>query len=190
MQEGVARFPLIEKELAWTCSQFRAISETLIHMLSGYSPRKRTQISLSLISLFSSLVYPALMLWRGLEAQALKTGSLEFKALALPLQRIIILAFCFFSQVCVLHACICMFREGTGMCVCLCVCICMHSHAHEHPCDSARLMLGIMLSHPSVLFIEARSLNPIQYLPIFLVLPASSSGDPQPPASRLKGQIL
>lgn len=188
MQKGVARFPLIEKELAGTCSQFRAISEALTHMLSGYRPRERTQISLSLI--YPSLVYPALMLWRGLEAQAPKTGSLEFKALALPLQRIEILAFCFFSQMCVLHACICMVRGGTGMCVCLCACICMHTHAHEHPCDGARLMLGIMLSHPSVLFIEARSLNQIQYLPIFLVLPASSSGDSQPPASRLKGQIL
>ena len=97
----MARFPLIEKELAGACRRFRAISEALTHMLSGYSPRKRTQISLSLIALSPGLMYPALMLWRGLEAQALTTSSLEFKALALPLQRIIILAFCFFSQVCV-----------------------------------------------------------------------------------------
>lgn len=133
MQEGVARFPLIEKELARTCSQFRAISETLIHMLSGYSPRKRTQISLSLISLFSSLVYPALMLWRGLEAQALKTGSLEFKALALPLQRIIILAFCFFPRcVCCMHVYVCL--ERAQVCVCACVyafaCTLMHTSIH------------------------------------------------------------
>lgn len=77
-KEGMALFPLIEKKLAETRRLFRCISEALTHMLAGYVP-KRTQISLSLVSPFPSLMYPALVLWPGLEAWALKIDSLEFK---------------------------------------------------------------------------------------------------------------